>query len=62
MIVTSDTYAIQICLIHNTTIYYFKINKIMNETSCWYCVKEANQKTKPKKIQENGDAHKQFNK
>lgn len=54
MILTSDTYAIQPCLIHNIFIYYFISNKLMSETQCWDCQKEANQK-KSKKLQENND-------
>jgi hypothetical protein len=41
---TSEDYAIQYCAIHNITIWYFKSNKILNETQCWECVRQANKK------------------
>jgi hypothetical protein len=55
MILTSDTYAIQPCRIHNTVIYYFINNKLMSETQCWDCRREANQKKTKVKIQESDD-------
>jgi hypothetical protein len=41
---TSEDYAIQYCAIHKITIWYFKSNKILNETQCWECVRQANKK------------------
>jgi hypothetical protein len=41
---TYEIYAMQYCSVHKTHIMYFKSNKIMNETQCWSCVYEVNQK------------------
>jgi len=44
----SELYAKQFCAVHNISILYFKSNKIMNETQCWDCLREANQRNKSK--------------
>jgi hypothetical protein len=40
----ADSYNTQRCEKHNLTIIYFKTNKIMDETQCWQCQREANKK------------------
>ena len=44
MPLTSDIYAIQLCKKHQLTIYYFKNNKLLNETQCWFCIQETNKR------------------
>lgn len=40
----SGVYSIQSCKIHRLTIYFITSNKIANETQCWWCIREANDK------------------
>jgi hypothetical protein len=44
MLLTSDIYAIQFCREHKLTIYYFKNNKMLKESQCWFCVAAANKR------------------
>ena len=37
-----NNYATQYCPIHKLYILYFVSNKVMDETQCWQCVREAN--------------------
>jgi hypothetical protein len=46
---TYDNYETQRCEVHNIIIIYFKSNKMMNETQCWDCRREA-QKSKSRDI------------
>lgn len=38
----SVEYAVQFCGTHKKYIHYFPTNRLGNETQCWDCVKEAN--------------------
>jgi len=37
-----DVYDQQYCGIHRVYILFFKANKIMDETQCWQCIRDAN--------------------
>ena len=39
-----SNYATQYCPIHKIYILYFVANKTMNETMCWECIRDANNK------------------
>ena len=41
---SANKYGKQYCPIHKIQIMYFKTNKLMDETQCWDCRREANKK------------------
>jgi hypothetical protein len=44
---TLDDYLTQRCEVHNKTIIYFKSNKMLDQTMCWECVRDANKRKRP---------------
>jgi hypothetical protein len=39
-----DNYETQRCEVHKTIIIYFKSNKMMDQTHCWDCQRDANKR------------------
>lgn len=48
----ADNYDKQYCEIHKIHIMYFKNNKLMDQTMCWDCQKEANKRKSSQSLAE----------